>query len=78
MNDIFSMLSLVQAGVGFTLMPGRMKKMYENTVQLLKLSESYQMQQLIAIVFARNRERESKPAGAGRRRADVRTQPPDR
>ncbi|EEJ6336117.1 LysR family transcriptional regulator [Salmonella enterica] len=57
-NDIFSMLSLVQAGVGFTLMPGRMKKMYENTVQLLKLSEPYQMQQLIAIVFARNRERD--------------------
>jgi DNA-binding transcriptional LysR family regulator len=50
------MLSLVQAGVGFTLMPGRMKKVYENSVQLLKLAEPYQMQQLIAIVFARNRE----------------------
>ncbi|POP41346.1 LysR family transcriptional regulator [Superficieibacter electus] len=55
-NDIFSMLSLVQAGVGFTLMPGRMKKMYEGSVQLQKLSQPYQMQQLIAIVFARNRE----------------------
>ncbi len=55
-NDIFSMLSLVQAGVGFTLMPGRMKKMYEGSVQLLKLSQPYQMRQLIAIVFARNRE----------------------
>ena len=57
-NDIFSMLSLVQAGVGFCLMPGRMKKMYENTVKLQKLAEPYQMQQLIAIVFARNRERD--------------------
>ena len=57
-NDIFSMLSLVQAGVGFTLMPGRMKKVYENSVQLLKLAEPYQMQQLIAIVFARNREQD--------------------
>lgn len=55
-NDIFSMLSLVQAGVGFTLMPGRMKKMYEGSVKLQKLSQPYQMQQLIAIVFARNRE----------------------
>ncbi|BCU53783.1 LysR family transcriptional regulator [Enterobacter kobei] len=55
-NDIFSMLSLVQAGVGFTLMPGRMKKVYENSVQLLKLAEPYQMQQQIAIVFPRNRE----------------------
>ena len=57
-NDIFSMLSLVQAGVGFTLMPGRMKKVYENSVQLLKLAQPYQMQQLIAIVFARNREQD--------------------
>ncbi|MTH47765.1 LysR family transcriptional regulator [Intestinirhabdus alba] len=57
-NDIFSMLSLVQAGVGFALMPGRMKKMYENSVQLLKLAQPYQMQQQIAIVFARNRERD--------------------
>ncbi|MFU0968144.1 LysR family transcriptional regulator [Kluyvera ascorbata] len=57
-NDIFSMLSLVQAGVGLTLMPGRMKKMYENTVHLQKLADPYQMRQLIAIVFARNRERD--------------------
>ncbi|OAT15055.1 malonate utilization transcriptional regulator [Buttiauxella noackiae ATCC 51607] len=55
-NDIFSMISLVQAGVGLALMPGRMKKVYENSVQLLKLAEPYQMQQSIAIVFARNRE----------------------
>lgn len=55
-NDIFSMLSLVQAGVGFTLMPGRMKKVYKGSVQLMKLAQPYQMQQLIAVVFARNRE----------------------
>ncbi|ACZ77363.1 LysR family transcriptional regulator [Dickeya parazeae] len=55
-GDIFSMLSLVQAGVGFTLIPERMKKVYENDVQLLPLAAPYQMRQLIAIVFARNRE----------------------
>ncbi|MEQ4511876.1 LysR family transcriptional regulator [Dickeya zeae] len=55
-GDIFSMLSLVQAGVGFTLIPERMKKVYENDVQLLPLAPPYQMRQLIAIVFARNRE----------------------
>ncbi len=55
-NDIFSMLSLVQAGVGLSLMPGRMKKLYENSIHLLKLAEPYQMKQQIALVFARNRE----------------------
>ena len=55
-NDIFSMLSLVQAGVGYTLLPGRMKRVYENSVQLLTLAEPYQMRQNIAIVFERKRE----------------------
>ncbi|PLR38000.1 LysR family transcriptional regulator [Chimaeribacter californicus] len=57
-NDIFSMLSMVQAGVGLSLVPGRMKKLYENDLQLLKLAEPYQMRQQIALVFARNRERD--------------------
>ncbi|BDH47390.1 LysR family transcriptional regulator [Salmonella enterica subsp. enterica serovar Choleraesuis] len=57
-NDIFSMLSLVQAGVGMTLMPERMKKVYEHDVQLLPLAEPYQMRQRIVLVFPRNRERD--------------------
>lgn len=58
-NDIFSMISLVQAGVGFSLIPGRMKKVYENDVQLLKLAEPYQMRQLISIIYSHRRERDS-------------------
>lgn len=57
-NDIFSMLSLVQAGVGYTLVPGRMKKMYEHTLQLLPLCEQYQMRQTIALVFNRNQQQD--------------------
>lgn len=55
-DDIFSMVSLVQAGIGFTLLPGRMKRVYENRLRLFPLSAPYQMQQTIALVFARNRE----------------------
>lgn len=55
-NDIFSMLSLVQAGVGLALMPERMKKVYEQSLQLLPLASPYQMRQQIVLVFARNRE----------------------
>ncbi|TCW00106.1 LysR family transcriptional regulator [Biostraticola tofi] len=57
-NDIFSMLSLVQAGVGLTLVPGRMKKLYQNTVKFIPLAEPFQMRQTIAIVFDKNRERD--------------------
>ncbi len=37
-NDIFSLINLVQAGVGFSLLPGRMKTAYLNTVNLRKVS----------------------------------------
>ncbi|WP_413736717.1 LysR family transcriptional regulator [Sodalis sp. RH21] len=57
-NDIFSMINLVQAGVGHTLLPGRMKRIYEHSVRLLTLAAPYQMRQTIALVFARNRERD--------------------
>lgn len=57
-NDIFSMISLVQAGVGLTLLPGRMQNVYKQDVQLLKLEERYQMRQLISIVYSHSRERD--------------------
>jgi LysR family malonate utilization transcriptional regulator len=57
-NDIFSMLNLVQAGVGYSLVPGRMRKAYASTVKFLRLSEPFRMRQTIALVFAHNRERD--------------------
>ncbi len=57
-NDIFSMINLVQAGVGHTLLPGRMRRIYQHSVRLMTLAAPYQMRQTIALVFARNRERD--------------------
>jgi len=57
-NDIFSLINLVQAGIGLAIIPGRMKKIYENKVQLLKLAKPYQTPQLISIVYAHHRERD--------------------
>ena len=57
-NDIFSMLSLVQAGVGLTLVPGRMSKIYADSINMVKLDPEFQMRQQIGVVFARNRERD--------------------
>lgn len=55
-NDIFSLISLVQAGTGLSLIPGRMKKVYENSVRLRKLASPYQMRQMIALVYSHHRE----------------------
>ncbi|MCG7365034.1 LysR family transcriptional regulator [Pantoea sp. ACRSH] len=57
-NDIFSLISLVQAGMGFSLIPGRMRKAYESSVQLVRLAEPYQMHQLVSIVYSHHRERD--------------------
>lgn len=57
-NDIFSMLSLVQAGVGYTLVPGRMRTMYQHTLTLIPLCERYQMRQTIALVLNHNQQRD--------------------
>ncbi|MGV3346352.1 LysR family transcriptional regulator [Enterobacteriaceae bacterium LUAb1] len=57
-NDIFSMLSLVQAGVGYALIPGRMRQVYAQNVQLLPLCEHYQLHQTLVLVFNRNREQD--------------------
>jgi LysR family malonate utilization transcriptional regulator len=55
-NDIFSMLSLVQAGIGCTLIPGRMRGVYESKVQLLPLANAYQMRQTISLIYPLSRE----------------------
>ncbi|MFM2477796.1 LysR family transcriptional regulator [Celerinatantimonas sp. MCCC 1A17872] len=55
-NDIFSMVNLVQAGVGYTLLPGRLIRAYRDSIRILPLSDDYQMRQTIALVYAHNQE----------------------
>lgn len=55
-NDIFSMVNLVQAGVGYTLLPGRLIHAYRDSIRILSLSEDYQMRQTIALVYAHNQQ----------------------
>lgn len=57
-KDIFSLLSLVQAGLGMALLPHRMSRVYESTVKFLRLTEKYRQYQHISIIFDRSREHE--------------------
>lgn len=57
-NDIFSLINLVQAGVGFSLLPGRMKTAYLNTVKMVPFAKGQPISQTIGLVFARSRERD--------------------
>ncbi|EAR9307191.1 LysR family transcriptional regulator [Salmonella enterica] len=55
-HDIFSLMSMVNAGVGYTLIPGRMRGLFRSGIRLLPLKEAYRMEQEISLVFPRSQE----------------------
>lgn len=57
-DDIFSLMNLVGGGVGFTLLPGRVRDVMPQQVQLIPLQSKYLMRQTIAVNFLRTRERD--------------------
>lgn len=57
-GDIFSLMNLVGGGVGYTLLPGRVRGVMPQKVQLIPLQPKYLMRQTIALIFLRARERD--------------------
>ena len=57
-GDIFSLMNLVSGGVGYTLLPGRVRGVLPKNVQLIPLKPKYLMRQTIALNFLRTRERD--------------------
>ncbi|CNH52352.1 LysR family transcriptional regulator [Yersinia frederiksenii] len=55
-HDIFSLMSMINAGVGLTLLPGRMSGLFENNVRLLPLQNEFRMEQEISLIFPKNQE----------------------
>ena len=48
--------SMVNAGVGYTLIPGRMRGLFRSGIRLLPLQEAFRMEQEISLVFPRSQE----------------------
>jgi LysR family malonate utilization transcriptional regulator len=57
-GDIFSLMNLVSGNVGYTLLPGRVRSVMPQKVQLIPLQPKYLMRQTIALNFLRTRERD--------------------
>ena len=57
-GDIFSLMNLVSGGVGYTLLPGRVRSVMPQKVQFIPLEPRYLMRQTIALNFLRTRERD--------------------
>jgi LysR family transcriptional regulator, malonate utilization transcriptional regulator len=57
-GDIFSLMNLVSGGVGCTLLPGRVRNVFKDKVQLIPVQPQYLMRQTIGLHFMRTRERD--------------------
>ena len=57
-GDIFSLMNLVSGGIGCTLLPGRVRDVIPNKVQLIPLLPRFLMRQHIGLNFLRTRERD--------------------
>jgi LysR family malonate utilization transcriptional regulator len=57
-GDIFSLMNLVAGGIGHTLLPGRVRNLFEGRIRFTPLAPRYQHQQTIGLIFPENRERD--------------------
>ena len=57
-GDIYSLMNLVDGGVGCTLLPGRMRNVLPPNVRLVPLQARYRVRHTIALNFLRSRERD--------------------
>jgi LysR family malonate utilization transcriptional regulator len=57
-GDIFSLINLVDGGMGCTLLPGRVRASLPPEVVLVPLQRKYAMRQKIGMCFLRTRERD--------------------
>ncbi|MBW0447666.1 LysR family transcriptional regulator [Paraburkholderia phenoliruptrix] len=57
-GDIYSLMNLVSGGVGYTLLPGRVRGVFGEKVQFIPLKPQYLMRQTIGVSFLRARERD--------------------
>ncbi len=57
-GDIYTLMNLVDGGLGCTLLPGRMRSVLPANVRLVPLQARYRVRQTIALNFVRSRERD--------------------
>jgi len=57
-GDIYSLMNLVDGGVGCTLLPGRVRSVLPANVRLVPLQARYRVRQTIGLNFLRSRERD--------------------
>jgi LysR family malonate utilization transcriptional regulator len=57
-GDIFAVMNLVRGGVGYSLLPGRVRNLFGDQIRFIPLKEEFQVRQTIGLCFLRVRERD--------------------
>ncbi|MXN77020.1 LysR family transcriptional regulator [Burkholderia sp. 4701] len=57
-GDIFSLINLVCGGVGYTLLPGRVRDLFAHKIALVPLAGQHTIRQTIGLSFLQRRERD--------------------
>ena len=57
-GDVFTLANLVGGGVGYSLLPGRMRAVFQHKLQLIPLQAPYRARQRIGLSFLKARERD--------------------
>lgn len=57
-SDIFTLMNLVKGGLGYSLLPGRVRNMFGEHIQFIPLDDRFQIHQAIGLSFLRARERD--------------------
>ncbi|WP_274585753.1 LysR family transcriptional regulator [Neisseria leonii] len=55
-NDIFTLIGMVNAGIGYALLPQRISSVHANSICLLPLAPPFQLAQQVGLVLPKNRE----------------------
>jgi LysR family malonate utilization transcriptional regulator len=56
-KDIFSLINLISAGMGYSLLPGRIAE-FSHRIELIPLQEQYATRQMITLLILKSRERD--------------------
>jgi LysR family malonate utilization transcriptional regulator len=57
-SDIFTVMNLVKGGIGYSLLPGRVRDMFGDQLQFIPLQERFQIRQTIGLCFLKAREKD--------------------
>lgn len=59
-GDIFTLLSMVESGIGYSLVPARVQEKFSDNIHFIKISDQHAVKQMVSLVCLESKERDPK------------------